>query len=499
MVKEKFYQKISKKVNQKKYFIIVIILLIFLPFLQGVIEIGGSYPNIFILSDLYSILVQIGLVGNNTLMLQFFTLAMIFAIFTASWDMLSGYTGQFNFGHALFFGISAYFFYIFTSANQIIKNGYELNPISKVMVEIINQYSLLPPIEAFFVSALVSAVLAFFIGIIALRLKGAYFALVSLIIPLIFYYAILNQNLNLFPGGEFGISNIPKIIAPANPNYPLASQINALNLYYFSLLIFFISIGFMMLIAYSRLGDTFQAIREDEEAAESIGINTAFYKVLAFIISAYFAGIAGNLFAQWQTTVFPSMFYTTNSFVPIIYSVIGGIGTIYGGALGAIIITLLMQLYVTVVFNIVGSDYLIYGLGLIFVLLYLKNGIVRAKSEQKRAMVLGFLFALSWILISNANYSNMNLLDMFVLVILAILTLPLIPFFIIAEIIGIFILNNFLSLNLVVSSVSYIKALFLIDMVVGIPLAYYYPKIFKKIRLRIFGIWPSIGLYEPEQ
>ena len=118
MVKEKFYQKISKKVNQKKYFILVIILLIFLPFLQGVIEIGGSYHNIFFLSDLYSILVQIGLVGNNTLMLQFFTLAMIFAIFTASWDMLSGYTGQFNFGHALFFGISAYFFYIFTSANQ---------------------------------------------------------------------------------------------------------------------------------------------------------------------------------------------------------------------------------------------------------------------------------------------------------------------------------------------------------------------------------------------
>ncbi len=506
MAKEKFYEKISRKLNDKKYFIIMFFILIFLPLLQGAVEIAGKYPNIFILSDLYSVLVQTGLFGNptstssqnNYLILSFFTLALIFGIFAASWDLLSGYTGQFNFGHALFFGFSAYFFYLFTSANQILKSNIELNPLTKAIVSLINQFSLLPPLEAFFVSALVSALLALFIGFIALRLKGAYFALVSLILPLIVYYAILNPNLNLFPGGEFGVSNIPQIITPVNPNNPLAAQINALNLYYFTLLIFFISIGIMMLFAYSRLGDTFKAIREDEEAAESIGINITRYKILAFVVSAYFAGIAGNLFAQWQTTVYPTMFYTTNSFTPIIYSVIGGIGTVYGGALGAIILTLLMQIFVVEVFNIPGSDYLIYGLGLVFVLLFMKNGIVRAKSEQKRAMVLGVLFALSWILISHANYSNLNLLDTIVITIIALLTLPLIPFFIIAEQIGIFVLNNFLNLNLTNHPTRAIRALFLIDIVVGIPLAYYYPKIFKKIRLRIFGIWPSIGLYEPE-
>ena len=274
----------------------------------------------------------------------------------------------------------------------------------------------------------------------------------------------------------------------------------------------------LLFFAYSRFGDIFQSIREDEEAAESIGINVAKYKILAFVISAYFAGLAGNLFAQYSQAIYPSMVSTDNSFSVIIMTVIGGIGTVYGGAFGAILITLLINLFVSNVFKIQGSSYLIYGLFLLIVILYLPRGITKARREQKRAFVLGILFAISWMLLSHidfvTNFTSMdfsilfsnpiqflfqtNFFDNLFLLILFIVTLPLIPFFIISEQIGLYIFNNILYLGLANEPTRTVRAMFLIDLSVSIPLAYYFPRIFKKLRLKIFGIWPSIGLYEPE-
>ena len=122
-----------------------------------------------------------------------------------------------------------------------------------------------------------------------------------------------------------------------------------------------------------------------------------------------------------------------------------------------------------------------------------------------------------WIVISHVNFiSNLTSINYsllftnpvqffsgpflfnLILAILALMIIPLIPFFIIAEQIGLFILNNILLFGISTDPVRTVRAMFLIDLVVAIPLTYYFPKIFKKIRLRFFGIWPSIGLYEPE-
>ena len=495
MAKESTYARIGKTINDKKYFILTVVVLVFLPLIQGIALTFGNVVllNIPIISDLYAELVKINLIGSNTFILRIFTLALIFAIFTASWDLLSGYTGQFNFGHALFFGFAAYFFYIFTNSDKIV--GTQLNPFTKILVDLINSYMRLNPIQAFFVSALMSSILAFIIGLVALRLKGPYFALVSLILPIILYYAIINSNLHLLPGGEISIPNIPRILALTDPSNPLT---DAMNFYYFTLAIFFISMAIMMFFGYSRFGDVFQSIREDDEAAESIGIDISKYKILAFVISAYFAGLAGNLYAQYQTAIYPTMFNTDNSFTVIIMAVIGGIGTIYGGAVGAILITLLIDLFVTNVFKLPGSDYLIYGLFLLIVVLYLPHGVTRAKREHKRALVLGILFSIVWILISHIDFSSLSLINQLVLLVLGILILPLIPFFIVAEQVGLLIFNDIFYLGLASDPVRTVRAIFLIDVSVAIPLAYYFPKIFKMVRLRLFGIWPSIGLYEPE-
>ena len=494
-----------------------------------------TIQSIPILSDFNNQMNNSGLIGNNTFILLEVTLALIFAIFAASWDILSGYTGQFNFGHALFFGITAYISYIIEKASIILAGNNKINPITQLFLEFsklldfhysitipfINYIIILDPtypVNAFFISAFISALLALVIGIIALRLKGPYFALVSLILPIIVYYALTTSALLLLPpGSAISIPNPPRIIPNTSTNNSNFQQINALNMYYVTLVIFFITMGVLFIIAYSRLGDIFQAIREDEEAAESVGINIAKYKIFSFMVSAFFAGLAGNLFAQYQNSISPSLLSTDNSFSVIIMVVVGGIGTIYGGALGAILITLLINLFVFNVFQIPGSNYVIYGLFLLLTALYLPHGIARAKSEQKRALLLGILIAMFWIVITHVNFiSNLTSINYsllftnpvqffsgpflfnLILAFIAIIIIPFIPFFIIAEQIGLFILNNILLFGISTDPVRTVRAMFLIDLVVAIPLTYYFPKIFKKIRLRFFGIWPSIGLYEPE-
>ena len=97
-----------------------------------------------------------------------------------------------------------------------------------------------------------------------------------------------------------------------------------------------------MLIAFSRIGLAFQSVREDEDAAESLGINVRNYKILAFTLSAFFAGIAGGLYAQWFNYVSPTYLESAFSFQVIIMCVIGGIGTITGGVVGAFLLIILV-------------------------------------------------------------------------------------------------------------------------------------------------------------
>ncbi|WP_455143009.1 branched-chain amino acid ABC transporter permease, partial [Candidatus Hodarchaeum mangrovi] len=328
------------------------------------------------------------------------------------------------------------------------------------------------------------------------------------------------------------------------PSGPLFRETSALNFYIFVILVFFIAIGIMMLIAYSRIGLAFQSIREDEDAAESLGINVRNYKILAFTISAFFAGIAGGLYAQWFGYVSPTYLESAASFNVIIMVVIGGVGTISGGVVGAFLLTLLVNIFLKNIFSGVhGLDMLSFGLLLIITLRYMPFGLTRAKKDQKRAVVLGILLALIWTILPSGKGWGMDLFssvlptsgsstdlisklisiavsailtivgkidylgqmvtsltpdNIFVfilLLIMFIISIPAFLVFLIGEIIGLFFLQGILGMNL---GSALIKAKFLIYTCIGIPFAFYLPKIFKALRLRYWGVWPSAGRYEPD-
>ncbi|MFX0124329.1 MAG: branched-chain amino acid ABC transporter permease [Candidatus Hodarchaeota archaeon] len=529
------------ELKDRSYYIISVILLILAPLIVAappstlpifnVIFNGSKVP---LLSDIYDIGKQVGLFGSNNWMMNILSLCLIWGIFAASWDFLAGYSGQVSFGHAAFWGFSAYVAYWVAAGFKVIIPFVELDLGFRFELD---------PILALIFGGLMSALLAVCLGIISLRVKGFYLALVTLVIPLIF-----NSLANTFrelTGGNYGLQSDVTRVVPLPPEGPLFRETLALNFYIFVLLVFFIIIGLMMLIAFSRIGLAFQSIREDEDAAESLGINIRNYKILAFTLSAFFAGIAGGLYAQWYNYVSPTYLESAFSFQVIIMCVIGGIGTITGGVVGAFLLIILVNVFLKSVFSGVhGLDMLSFGVLLIITLRYMPFGLSRGTKDQKRACVLGLLFAIAWSILPSIDGWGVDLfasilpnpdqakdplsqlisitatsilsligkvdtlgqmatsltIDNFFLFItllfMFIFALPAVLVFLISEIIGLFLFEGLMGMDLIGGSL--IRAKFLIYAVVGIPFAFYLPKIFKALRLRYWGVWPSVGRYEPD-
>lgn len=240
-------------------------------------------------------LVVLPLVWNDTYVMRIVTMAAIFAIFAASWDLLAGYTGQVNFGHAIFFGIGAY-----SSA-------------------LISHHLGVPPWVTLPIAAGISMLGGLLVGIPCIRLRGAYLSLATLAFPL-----ILLGLLFAFPdfsGGELGISGLKRIVISPMANY------------YLAVILMLVLVFTMWKIGDSKLGLILHAIREDEVACRASGINTTRYKLLAFTLSAFFAGIAGALFAHFLRVAGPSSLEVALSFQAVIWGVFGGIATIYGPVL----------------------------------------------------------------------------------------------------------------------------------------------------------------------
>jgi branched-chain amino acid transport system permease protein len=239
-------------------------------------------------------------------LLRILILTSIFAIFAASWDLLSGFTGQVNFGHALFFGVAAY-----TSALVNIRFG------------VPHWVSI--PLGGF------AAVLAgLIIGIPCLRLRGTYLALTTLAFPIILLGVVF--AFPDFTGGELGVSGLTRLSKSRVYDYYICVSL-------------MLVLGFIMWkITDSKTGIIFHAIREDEVAVRAGGINTTRYKLLAFCLSGFFAGISGGLYAHIMRTVGPSTLEVSMSFQVIIWSVFGGIVSIYGPIAGVFILFPLTEL-----------------------------------------------------------------------------------------------------------------------------------------------------------
>jgi branched-chain amino acid transport system permease protein len=229
---------------------------------------------------------------------QVFTLMIIFAIYASSWNLLA-YSGQGSLGHAAFLGIGG-----FASALAFIKLG-------------------LHPVIGLLLGSLISTGIGFLIGLTCVRLKAWFLAMVTFGFSVI-VIAIMTQFDSFF-GALNGLQT--PLIAP-----------QGLPFYYATLGIAATSIAVIFLVMQSKLGLAFKAIRENEVEARMIGINTGKYKLIAFVISTFFAGLAGGLYAQSQQFVQISVFEPYNSFLPLMMSVIGGLSTIEGPIIGSVII-----------------------------------------------------------------------------------------------------------------------------------------------------------------
>ena len=292
-------------------------------------------------------LLALPLVYDDAYALRILTMTCLFAIFAASWDLLAGYTGQVNFGHALFFGAGAY-----TSGLMSQKLG-------------------VSPWLTIWAGAAVATLIGFLAGYLCLRLRGSYLSLATLAFPLIalgLLFAVPE-----FSGGELGISGLRRLATTPTQNYYVAAL--ALLAVVFGL----------WLLADSKFGIVLHAIRDDEVAARASGINTPRYKLVVFALSAAAAGFAGALFAHYIRVAGPSTLEVALSFQVVIWGIFGGVATIYGPVAAVFILYPLTEWLGS--FKAVGElRLLIFAVIVLLVLLFMPRGLtpwVRDKIEAQ--------------------------------------------------------------------------------------------------------------------
>ena len=232
---------------------------------------------------------------NDPFMIHVLTLIAIFTIYTSSWNLLAN-SGQGSLGHAAFLGIGG-----FTSSLLAINLG-------------------IPPIIGIFMGAIFSAGIGFLIGLTCVRLEAWFLAMVT------FGFSVIAGTLvSQFDEVTHGVMGFrTPLLVPSG-----------LPFYYFALIMAITSVIIIYFLMKSKIGLAFRAIKENSSEASMIGINTAKYKLYAFVISTFFAGLAGSLYAHFLRYISVSVFSAENSFKPLMMAVIGGLGTIEGPIIGS--------------------------------------------------------------------------------------------------------------------------------------------------------------------
>lgn len=233
---------------------------------------------------------------------------MALAILATSLNILIGYGGMVNFGHAAYYGIGAY-----TCALLLKKAGASF-------------------LLAMAAAPIFSAVGALIIGWFCVRLSHIYFAMLTLAFGQIVFTVTLQWY--SFTGGDNGITEIP---------LPPFLQ-STLRYYYFALAILLLCLWGMKRIVESPFGKALQALRDNPLRTASIGINVRFYSWMAFVIAGAFAGIGGALFAAFNHNVFPTFIHWTKSTEALVVTLLGGMFHFYGPALGSVILIFLDRL-----------------------------------------------------------------------------------------------------------------------------------------------------------
>jgi len=288
--------------------------------------------------------VLLPLVINHDYYQHLMILVLIWVVIGTSWNLLAGYTGQVSFGHAAFFGIGAY-----TAGILYSKLG-------------------LSPWWGMLFGGFSAVILGLLIGYLCFRLRGPYFALATLASGEIL--RLIANNWVDFTEGMVGIL----IIQTFGSKLPY---------YYIVLAIAAASVGAIYLVMKSKWGYYFVSIREDQDAAESLGINTTLYKNVSLIISSFFTGLAGAFYMNYMGFIDPSVVFSLHniSIQAILVGIIGGVATIWGPAIGALVMVGIQELFRTSIFGLAPhwvsqGHALAFGLLVVLTILFLSNGLV---------------------------------------------------------------------------------------------------------------------------
>ena len=275
------------------------------------------------------------LVVTNHFFLHLSIMALMYALLGISWNLLGGYTGQISFGHAAFFGTGAY-----TSTILLLRFG-------------------ISPWLGMFAGAVLAVLLSLPLGWLTFRLRGPYFALATLAFAEV--VRVIVYNWDSVTGGGDGL-NI------------LTDLGGIVRFYYIILAITVVGVLAMRGCVRSRWGYFLNAIREDEDAAEALGVPATRMKLIVLAVSAFFVALAGSFFASYQLYINPDLVYESQISVQmIVVTVVGGIGTFEGPIVGALLIVPLSEYFRGL--SPVANP-LIYGLFIVVFMLFLPEGIV---------------------------------------------------------------------------------------------------------------------------
>ena len=255
----------------------------------------------------------------NPYSIQVLNLVAINAILAVSLNLIYGMTGMFSLGHAGFMAIGAYVCTIFILTPQQKETMWILEAIHPFLAHLTLPFSL-----AVLLAGFAAATIALVVAIPVLRLGGDYLGIATLGFAEII--RVLITNATPFTNGSLGIKGIP--------------QYSTLWWNYGWLIV---TIYFIVTLLRSNVGNVFRAIRDDEIASRTMGVNTFFFRVLSFCIGAFFAGIGGALLAALISTIDPKMFTFMLTFNILMIVVAGGLGSITGSVVGSVVITIMLE------------------------------------------------------------------------------------------------------------------------------------------------------------
>ncbi|HDN79555.1 MAG TPA: branched-chain amino acid ABC transporter permease [Chloroflexi bacterium] len=272
------------------------------------------------------------------------TSAFFYAILSSSWALLAGIAGQFSFAHVAFVGIGAY-----TSG-------------------LLGKYLGVPPFLGILIGTLTAGLVGVFIGFLCLRLRGAYLALFTIAFSEILRIIVLSEY--QITEGSTGLE-----MKPLYPHITPTAQ------YYITLVMLLVTMAFMYWLAGSRFGLFIKAMREDEDAAAAMGVDTVRYKVLIFAITSTIVGLAGGIFYHQVGIITPNIMEILQMSLIIAFAVIGGIESLMGAAIGAFLCRIALEWLREI--NILGWHiepgiwrYAAFGVLLMLTLRFARNGLL---------------------------------------------------------------------------------------------------------------------------